>query len=119
MKKILVLFFASAISLGTFAQANQKMDKMDKMKSEKMAKMKDGVMMKDGKMMVCKKGETMPMTEDMKMGNGTMVMKDGTVKTKDGKTMMMKDGEMIDKNGKISMMKMDEMEGDKMKDGKE
>lgn len=66
-------------------------------------KMKDCVMMKDGKMMVMKDGKTMMMDQDMTMKNGSMVMKDGTVKMKDGKTMMMKEGESMDMNGKMKM----------------
>ena len=34
-------------------------------------KMKDGVMMKDGKMMMMKNGKTMMMDKDMTMSNGT------------------------------------------------
>jgi len=71
---------------------------------------KDGMMMKDGKMMMMKDGKMMMMDKDMTIGNGTMVMMDGTVKMKDGKTMTMKDGEMIDMNGKMKKMKMDKME---------
>ena len=70
-------------------------------------KMKDGVMMKDGKMMMMKDGKTMMMDKDMTMSNGTMVMMDGTVKMKDGKTMMMKNGQMMGMDGMMhSKMKM-------------
>ena len=82
MKKLLILMTAFTLSSGVFAQ--DKMDskmsndnKMDKMHG----KMRDGVMMKDGKMMVMK----------------------------DGKTMMMKDGDCVYMNGKMSKMKMDKM----------
>ena len=65
-------------------------------------------MMEDGKMMVMKKGKTMPMDKDMMMKNGTKVMTTGECSMKAGKTMMMKDGdcmEMSGKFGKCSMMK--------------
>ena len=106
MKKIFVFLFISLLGTGAFAQNDKKIDKMDKMKSEKT--MKDCVMMKDGKMMVMKNGKTMEMDKDMAMSNGTMVMKDGTVKMKDGKTMMMKNGDHMYMNGKIDKMKMDD-----------
>jgi hypothetical protein len=73
------------------------MSKMDK-------PMKNCVMMKDGKMWVMKDGKSMEMTKTMTMTNGTMVMTDGTVKTKAGKTMMMKEGESMTMNGKMKKM---------------
>jgi uncharacterized protein YdeI (BOF family) len=75
MKKLIILATVFAISTCCFAQekTDSKMDapttKMDKMSK------KDGVMMKDGKMMVMKGGTTMEMDHDMTMSNGTMVMK--------------------------------------------
>ncbi len=66
-------------------------------------KMKDCVMMKDGKMMMMKDGKTMMMDKDMTMKNGTMVMTNGTVKMKDGKETMLKEGESMDMNGKMKM----------------
>lgn len=66
-------------------------------------KMKDCVMMVDGKMMQMKGGKTMAMDQDMTMKNGTMVMKDGTMKMKNGKTTMLKEGESMDMTGKMKM----------------
>lgn len=111
MKKLVVVMVACTLCSGLFAQNTDKDQKMDKMdQSGKMAKghmkMKDCVMMDDGKMMVMKGGQTMAMDEDMTMKNGTMVMKDGTVKMKDGKTTMLKDGECVYMDGKMSKMKM-------------
>jgi hypothetical protein len=105
MKKLLILSAVFIMSAGaTFAQdkmspQKEHMSKMDK-------PMKDCVMMKDGKMWVMKGGKSMEMSKTMTMGNGTMVMTDGSVKTKDGKTMMMKDGECMMMNGKMKKMTM-------------
>ena len=56
----------------------------------------DGVMMKDGKMMMMKDGKPAgQMTKEMTMSNGTKVMTDGKMMMKDGGQMMMKDGQMI------------------------
>jgi len=67
---------AFTLSSGVFAQ--DKMDskmsndnKMDKMHG----KMRDGVMMKDGKMMVMKDGKTMMMDKDMNMSGKMSTMK--------------------------------------------
>ncbi len=110
MKKLLVVTLACILSGGIFAQtaSDKKMDNMNQ--SGKMAKghmkMKDCVMMEDGKMMVMKNGESMAMDQDMTMKNGTTVMKDGSVKMKDGKTTMLKDGDCVYMDGKMSKMKM-------------
>src|ERR1019366_5781163 len=82
----------------------------------------DGVMMKDGKMMVMKSGSTTAMNDTMTMSDGTKVMTDGGVMMSDGTKMMMKDGDCISMDGK--MMKAGMMSGDltensvMMKDGK-
>ncbi len=59
----------------------------------------DGVMMKDGKVMVMKEGKTMMMDHDMTLMDGTKVMTDGTVMKKDGSKMMMKNGDAMDMSG--------------------
>lgn len=93
MKRIVVVFSALTISLGAMAQNGT------------LEKNYDCVMMKDGKMVEMKDGKTMPMTTDKTMKNGTVVMKDGKMKTKDGKTMPMKEGECMNMDGKIEMKK--------------
>ncbi len=108
MKQLIVLIAAVAITSGSFAQdsTDQKMnnDKMGKM--EMNHKMKDCVMMEDGKMMMMKDGKMMMMEKEMTMSNGTKVMMDGKVMMKDGTTKMMTDGECVYMDGKMSKMKM-------------
>lgn len=113
MKKILVLFIATSLSYGAFAQAtsNKNQDKM--MTESKDMMNKNFVMMKDDKMMVCKNGETMPMTKEIKLKNSTTVMPDGSVKTKEGKTIQMKNGEAMDMKGNMTWMKDDKMMDEK------
>jgi len=117
MKKLLCLLTICVFTLGAYSQ-DTKPEKMDKKMDGKMGKMemKDCVMMKDGKMMVTKKGNTMAMDETMTMANGTMVMADGTVKMKDGKTKMLKNGDCVYMDGKMKMMKMHNKMHDKMKE---
>ena len=62
----------------------------------------DMVMMKKGKMMVVRHGETMPMDMVMTLSNGTKVMMDGTVTMPDGTTRMMMDGEAMTLDGEIT-----------------
>ncbi len=94
LKNLIALTVVSAFSVGTLMAGEMKKDDMH-----------DGVIMKDGKMMVMKDGKTMAMEKDMTMSDGTMVMADGMVKMKDGKTMKMKNGEMMMMDGKMMMMK--------------
>ena len=63
----------------------------------------DYCMIKDGKMTMVKNGESMPMTKDMTMSDGSMCLTDGTCKMKDGTTMKMKDGQCMMMNGKMTM----------------
>ena len=61
--------------------------------------------MKDGKMMHCKDGVTMPMEKDMTMKNGTVCMVNGECVMKDGKKMTMKEGECMNMSGKMDKCK--------------
>ena len=70
--------------------------------SRLMAAEMNGVMMKDGKMMMMMDGKAAgPMDHDMTLSDGTKVMKDGMVKMKDGKEMPMKEGQMLMMDGKM------------------
>jgi hypothetical protein len=85
-----------------------------KSKSSMNSKMKDCVMMEDGKMTVMKGGDKMNMDQDVTMTNGTVVMTDGMVKTKNGKSWKLKNGDCVMMDGKMEHMKMKgHMSGDK------
>jgi hypothetical protein len=72
-------------------------------------KMKDCVMMMNGKAMVMKGGQHKMLDQQMKFPNGTVVMPDGTVKMANGTTRMLKNGECVYMNG--TMGKMGNMSG--------
>jgi hypothetical protein len=62
----------------------------------------DGVIMQGGKMMMMKAGKAMdPMTANMTMSNGAIVMPDGTVKLSSGEIIRLKDGQMVMMDGTI------------------
>ena len=62
----------------------------------------DGVIMKDGKMMMMTGGKaTGPMTADMPMPDGTTVTTSGVVKMKSGEEKHLENGEMMLMNGHI------------------
>jgi hypothetical protein len=103
IKKTIATVFASMLMLAICITASNSFAQT----KTKQAMMKDCCMMKGGKMMVMKNGETMPMEKDMTMKNGTKCMTTGECTMKDGKKMMMKEGdcmEMSGKMGKCSMM---------------
>lgn len=55
----------------------------------------DMVMMQDGKVMVTRNGETMPMEEELTMADGTKVMPNGQVLMTNGTARMMEEGETM------------------------
>jgi hypothetical protein len=74
----------------------------DMMKMDMSSKPMNCMMMKDGKMMTM-----MAMDKTMTMKNGAMVMTDGSVKMKDGKTMKMANGDCMDMDGNTMKMGAD------------
>jgi Domain of unknown function (DUF6799) len=62
----------------------------------------DGVVMKDGHMMMMKDGRaTAPMTADITMPDGTKVTTSGVVKMRDGEEKQLNNGAMVLMNGHI------------------
>jgi len=105
MKKVI---FAIAILMGlsaaVIAQTSTKKVKTTKEKTEMKMKMKDGVMMVDNKMMLCKDGKCTPLAETYKFTDGSKVSPKGIITRADGKTVKMMNGYEADKSGKIAMI---------------
>lgn len=110
MKKLTVLFAALSFTIGSFAQTTEKMQEP----------MQDCVMMKDGKVMQMKSGQSMVVDKNLTLANGATVMSNGTVTMKDGSKMQLKNGDCIDMSGNMITMKDDMMMQNclMMKDGK-
>lgn len=108
MKKLLFTILASAfVFVGTAnaqTQTTTKTKAKGEMKDQPMQSnaLRDGVMMQGGKLIVMKEGQASVMTEDMTLSNGTVIMKDGSIKKADGTTMMLKNGDQIDMAGTMS-----------------
>ena len=104
MQKLFTILVVAFLGSGAFAQ-----DTPMKMKDNGMMKMdtmkKDCAMMKDGKMMLVKHGDSIMMDSTVTLNNGAMVMTDGTIKMKDGTTKMLQEGYYIDMDGKMGMLK--------------
>ena len=63
---------------------------------------KDGIMMKDGKMMMMNSGkEINRMDRQTTLSNGTKVMMNGKMVMKDGKEMQMQEGQTVMMDGKM------------------
>ena len=74
---------------------------------------KDGIMMKDGKMVTMHDGkEVSRMDRETTLSNGTKILMNGKMVTKDGKEMQMKEGQTMMLDGKM-MESGKGMEGDK------
>jgi hypothetical protein len=62
----------------------------------------EGVMMRNGIMMVMKHGKAaMPMDDDVTLANGTVVSSDGTIKTKGGREFRMHNGQVMMMDGHL------------------
>ena len=62
----------------------------------------DGVMMRNGKMMIVKHGKAAkPLDDDITMTNGTVVSADGTIKLKGGREFRMRNGQMMTTDGHL------------------
>lgn len=81
----------------------------------KNGKMKDCIMMHNGKLMVMKGGQHLPLKQQMTLPNGTVVTPDGKVQMADGTSRMLTNGECVYMDGTMGKMAM---EG-KMKMGKD
>ena len=99
MKKAIL---AIAILIGITATVNAQTSSTN-MKKEKM-EMKDGVMMSDNKVMLCKHSKCTPLTETYKCSDGCKVSTDGTITKPDGSTMKLMNGYEIGKDGKVAMI---------------
>ncbi len=72
-------------------------------------KMKDGCMMKDGKMVHMMDGKMTPMETSMTMENGVVLMPNGEFTGKKGMKMMLREGEMMDMKGNVMSSGMKKM----------
>ncbi len=104
MKKVLLSIFAITLSFGVFAQ-DSAMNHMNMQEHKMKMKNHDGIMMKDGKMMVMENGQTTELTQDRTLSNGTVVSANGKVKMANGTTKMLKDGDWVSMDGTMGNMK--------------
>ncbi|HEY3476127.1 MAG TPA: DUF6799 domain-containing protein [Anaerolineales bacterium] len=64
----------------------------------------DSAIMQDGRVMIMKNGELIPMKQGMTTTDGTRIMPDGTLRMADGTTRMMEEGEMMIIAGEVPDM---------------
>lgn len=103
MKKVILAFaIIVGISAAASAQSSSKQEKKSTSKME--MKMKDGVIMSDNKVMLCKDSKCTPLNETYTCTDSCKVSTDGTVTKPDGMTMKLMNGYEIDKNGKMAMI---------------
>ena len=104
MKKVFIAIFALTLATGAFAQDStgsiNNTPQLHKMQNH------DGVIMKSGKVILMKNGQSSILTENLVLADGTTVMADGTVKLKDGTTATMQEGDYFKMDGTKGNMKM-------------
>lgn len=66
------------------------------------ATMKDGVMMKEGKVMATQMGQTKPLTQEMSLINGTKITPTGTITTPAGVSTQLTEGDVVSLSGRIT-----------------
>ena len=102
--------FALAVLLGSSSLAAQAQTKMPPRKSvQPKAKVvstgvsiKDGVTMKEGKVLMTQSGITNPVTQEAALVNGTKIKPDGTVTMADGTTATLKEGDYMSLSGRLT-----------------
>src|ERR1017187_3831665 len=109
MKKVLVTIFAITLATAAFAQdSTNATNSLTQNTTTQVHRMQnhDGVMMKNGEVMVMKNGHASPLTQDLILADGTTVMADGRVKMKEGTTSTLQDGDYFRMDGTKGNMKM-------------
>ena len=109
MRKQLILSILTLALIVAGCSTTDTMKSKDSMAKDSMAKSsaamaKDGVFMKDGKVMETMDGKTTSLMMDLTLKDGTKIMMDGTVVMKNGTKAMLKNGEMYDMDGMKSMV---------------
>lgn len=66
------------------------------------ATLKDGVMMKEGKVMATQMGRTASLAQEMTLVNGTKITPTGTVTTPTGVSTQLQEGDMVSLSGRIT-----------------
>jgi Ni,Fe-hydrogenase III small subunit len=64
--------------------------------------LKDGVMLKEGKVMVTQMGRTTPLTQEMSLVNGTKISPTGTIVTPAGVSTQLQEGDVVSLSGRIT-----------------
>jgi hypothetical protein len=114
MKKVLVTLFAITFALGVFAQDST--SRTNNLAIKPSVGSHEGVVMRSGKLLMMKNGLTTQLTTDLTLENGTVVMVNGSVKTKDGITTVLKEGDYVSMDGTTGNIKSALQPKDKIKD---
>jgi len=106
MKRILLMAITAMMFSAVAAAQDTPVNKMKKQPPVKTGatttNQPDYIVMKDGRIIAYSNNKESDVTEDVVLGNGTVVMRDGTLKMKDGKTIKLNNGESIDRSGLVT-----------------
>lgn len=108
MNKISTFALLAGLTLSTLAvQAQTKMPARKPVQPKaKVAStgtnVKDGVVLKDGKVLMTQSSLTTPVTQETSLVNGTKIRPDGTVTMNDGTTTTLKEGDYMSLSGRLT-----------------
>lgn len=106
MKKLILVVAAITMSLGAYSQVDKTNRSRETNKKTIDQSNSDGVVMRNGKVMTIKNGERIEFQDnEMMMGNGIKLLRDGTYILKDGSKTALKEGDHMDMKGNITPMK--------------
>lgn len=66
------------------------------------ATLKDGIMLKGGKVLVTQMGQTTPLTQELSLTNGTKITPTGSVVTAAGVSTQLQEGDMVSLSGRLT-----------------
>jgi hypothetical protein len=102
MKKLLILAVVALLgSAMSYGQDTTKWKTKQSGAAHNTMQPKGYVTMKGDRMLVYKNGQQTELKENLTLANGTVIMTDGTVLTKSGKTVKLSNGQWLDKNGML------------------
>ena len=106
MKKILITMTAVIITVGAYAQLDQKLPTQPDSAAYQTSTNNhpDGFIMKNGKVMCIKDQKMTVLKNDTTLTNGTVVMSNGNFMRKGETKMMLKEGQHMDLAGKVVLM---------------
>ncbi|MEO6838463.1 MAG: DUF6799 domain-containing protein [Ginsengibacter sp.] len=103
MKRIFLLAFAIVLSFGVFAQQNT--ESKDSISIPPNLQNHTEYLKRDGRMYIIKEGGKTELTNNVILGNETVITTMGQVKNSDGSIVILNDGQFVNEKGEVGEWK--------------